>query len=153
MGRTKIYRILLSDEEKKLLQSTINNKKSCKTIIRRCSILLDLDENAKTHLTQMQIAHSYGVSKATVSNIVLAYIKDGVSGITTIKRNPNSNAKRKADGRFEAELIRIACGSAPEGRCNWTLRLLENQVKLELSEPISRETIRRTLKKMNSGPT
>lgn len=115
--------------------------------IRRCQILLELDENASQHLTQMQIANTFGVSKATVSNIVAAYVKGGIPAIIKINRNPHSNAKRKLDGRMEAELLRIACGSAPDGRARWTLRLLEKQVRLELDEPVGRETIRLALKK------
>lgn len=152
MGRTRTYHIFLSDDEKKMLYNTINNKKTCKTIIRRCSILLELDENASAHLTQIQIAKSYGVSKATVSNIVRAYVDGSIQAITSIKRNPKSNVRRKADGRAEAEIVRIACGPAPEGRCRWTLRLLEKQVRLEFDEPIGRETIRRVLKKRTPSP-
>ena len=117
--------------------------------IRRCQILLELDEKAPQHLTQMQIAKTFGVSKSTVSNIVAAYVRGGIPAIIKINRNPRQNAKRKIDGRLEAELIRIACGPAPEGRARWTLRLLEKQVRLELDEPIGRESIRLTLKKMN----
>lgn len=149
MGRTKTYHVLLSEEEINTLQNTIRNKKTCKTIIRRCSILLELDENKAKHLTHMQIASSFGVSKTTVSNIVKSYVNGSIHAVTTIKRNPRSNARRKVDGRVEAELIRIACGPAPAGRSRWTLRLLEKQVKLELDEPIDKETIRRALKKMN----
>lgn len=152
MGRKRTYHIFLSDEEKKALHNTINNKKTCKTVIRRCSILLELDEGAPAHMAQLQIARSYGVSKATVSNTVKAYINGGIKAITAINRNPNSNARRKVDGRTEAEIIRIACGPAPEGRCQWTLRLLERQVRLELDEPIGRETIRRVLKKRIPPP-
>ena len=48
---------------------------------------------------------------------------------------------------MEARIVEIACGPVPEGHTRWTIRLLENQVKIEFEEPISRETIRRTLKK------
>ena len=149
MARKRTYKILLSDEDKKILHDTIHNKKTCKMTIRRCQILLELDEKAPQHLTQMQIAKTYGVSKSTVSNIVAAYVRGGIPAIIKINRNPRQNAKRKIDGRLEAELIRIACGPAPEGRARWTLRLLEKQVRLELDEPIGRESIRLTLKKMN----
>ena len=115
--------------------------------IRRCQILLELDENASQHLTQMQIAKTFGVSKSTVSNIVTAYVKGGIPAIIKINRNPRSNAKRKLDGRMEAELLRIACGPAPDGCFRWTLRLLEKQVRLEFDEPIGRETIGIALKK------
>ena len=149
MARKRTYKILLSDEDKKILHDTIHNKKTCKMTIRRCQILLELDENAPQHLTQMQIAKTFGVSKSTVSNIVAAYVRGGIPAIIKINRNPRQNAKRKIDGRLEAELIRIACGPAPEGRARWTLRLLVKQVRLELDEPIGRESIRLTLKKMN----
>lgn len=117
--------------------------------IRRCQILLELDENAPNHLTQMQIAKTFGVSKSTVSNIVSAYVDRGIPAIIKINRNPRSNAKRKIDDRLEAELIRIACSPAPEGHARWTLRLLEKQIRLELDETISHESIRLALKKMN----
>lgn len=116
MARKRTYKILLSDKDKKILNATIHNKKTCKMTIRRCQILLELDENASQHLTQMQIANTFGVSKATVSNIVAAYVKGGIPAIIKINRNPYSNAKRKLDGRMEAELLRIACGPAPDGR-------------------------------------
>ena len=134
---------------KKTLQATIHNKKTCKMTIRRCQILLKLDGNSPQHLTQMQIAKTFGVSKSTVSNIIASYTKDGISAIIKIRRNPRQNAKRKLDGRMEAELICIACGPAPEGRARWTLRLLEKQVRLEMEEPVGRETIRLAFKKMN----
>lgn len=149
MGRNRTYQILLSDEDKKTLRTTIQNKKTCKTTLRRCSILLELDENAPKHSTQTQLAKSYGVSKGTISNIVKSYIEGGIPAIIKINRNPRSNARKKIDGRIEAELIRIACSEAPDGRSRWTLRLLEKQIKLELNESIDKETIRRALKKTN----
>lgn len=73
MGRKRTYKILLSDEDKKVLHATINNKKTYKMIVRRCQILLELDENVPGHLTQIQIAKTFGVSKSTVSNTVSVY--------------------------------------------------------------------------------
>ena len=57
------------------------------------------------------------------------------------------------DGRSEAKVIEVACSPAPEGHSRWTIRLLENEMKMVLEEPVSRETIRRTLKKTKSGHT
>ena len=85
-----------------------------KSIIWRCQILLELNENNPRHLTQMQIANSFGVCKATVSNIVKDYMEQGLDACITYKRNPNSNAKRKADGRDEARITELAC-SRPRG--------------------------------------
>ena len=95
MARKRTYKVLLSDEDKKILHDTIHNKKTCKMTIRRCQILLELDEKAPQHLTQMQIAKTFGVSKSTVSNIVAAYVRGGIPAIIKINRNPRQNAKQK----------------------------------------------------------
>ena len=150
MARPKKYTICLAEEERIKLNSVIKKKKTSKNMIRRCGILLDLDMNSGSNPTHEQLANSYGVCKATIANIILDFVQNGIDGVIKNKRNPNSNAKRKADGRAEAKIIQIACGPAPEGRSRWTLRLLEEKARLELETPISRETIRRTLKKTNS---
>ena len=149
MARPKKYTIKLTNDERKTLKKTIKNKKTSKTIICRCGILLELDETNSYVPTHEQLAKSYGVCKATISNIISDYINGGIDAIIKINRNPNSNAKLKADGRVEAKLIQIACGPAPDGRARWTIRLLEKHARVELETPISRETIRRVLKKTN----
>ena len=74
----------------------------------------------------------------------------GVSAVTEFNRNINSdNARRKVDGRTEARLIELACGSVPEGHSRWTIRLLEKESKVILETPVSREAIRNALKKTN----
>ena len=113
MARPRKYNISLSETDVKKLQTTIHKKGTSKSIIRRCQILLELDENNPNHLTQMQIAHSFGVCKTTVSNIVKDYITLGLDASITYKRNPNSNAKRKADGRDEVRIIELACSQPP----------------------------------------
>ena len=56
MARPKTYIIKLSDDERAALQKTIRNKKTCKTVLKRCQILLELDEEQGTGLTHSQIA-------------------------------------------------------------------------------------------------
>jgi len=52
----------------------------------------------------------------------------------------------------EAHLIALACQPPPEGHVHWSVRLLANQVVLlEGMPPISRELVRRTLKKTPSS--
>lgn len=154
MARPKVYSINLTDEERSKLNKTIKNKTTCKTVLKRCQILRDLDETKGCGLTHAQIAHIYAVCPATVSNIITKYINEGIDSIIRYNISPNSAASlRKADGRAEAKLIQIACGPAPNGHSRWTLKLLEEKSRVELETPISRETIRRVLKKMNSSPT
>jgi len=152
MGRPKVYSISLSEEERTKLNQVIRNKSTSKTVLKRCQILRDLDEIKGCVLTHAQIAHTYAVCPATVSNVVRDYVQKGIGSILRYQINPNSAASvRKADGRAEAKLIQIACGPVPEGHSRWTLKLLEEKARVELEIPISRETIRRVLKKTNSG--
>ncbi len=52
--------------------------------------------------------------------------------------------RRKVDGRAEARIIELATSKVPEGHANWTLRLLEEECKIILDIPVSKDTIRRT---------
>ena len=63
----------------------------------------------------------------------------------------------KIDGVAEAHLIALACSEPPTGRARWTVRLLTDRfVELGVEErwlerPVSRETVRQTLKKTGRG--
>ena len=150
MARPKTYIIKLSDDERAALQKTIRNKKTCKTVLKRCQILLELDEEQGTGLTHSQIARSYAVCPATITNIVQSYVKNSITNIVRYNISPNSSAAlRKMDGRTETRIIQMACGPVPEGHSRWTIRLLEEKARVELDIPVGRETIRETLKKMN----
>ena len=150
MARPKTYIIKLSNDERATLQKTIHNKKTCKTVLKRCQIMLELDEEQGTGLTHAQLAHSYAVCPATITNIIQSYVKNGIKDIIRYNISPNSSAAlRKVDGRAEAHIIQMACSPAPEGHSRWTLRLLEEKARIELDIPVGREAIRQTLKKMN----
>ena len=143
MARPKKYKIKLTDDELKELKSVIRKNKTSKTIRCRCQIIIDLDESHGKVLTHEQSAKSNGVCLATVTNT-------GIDAVTEFKRNVNSdNARRVLDGRAEARIIELACGPVPEGHSRWTIRLLEEKAKIVLDTPVSREAIRRALKKTN----
>ena len=147
MARPRKYVIKLTENEYKKLKSIIRKKATSKTIRCRCQIILDLDESHGKVLTHEQSAKSNG---ATVTNTVTKYINGGVNAVTEFKRSINSdNARRKVDGRVEARLIELACGPVPEGHSRWTIRLLEEEAKVILETPVSREAIRNALKKTN----
>lgn len=74
-------------------------------------------------------------------------MKNGITDIIRYNISPNSAAaRRKVDGRMEAHIIQIACGPVPDGHAHWTLRLLEERLRMELDTPIRREAIRQALK-------
>lgn len=154
MARPKTYIIKLSNYERAELQKTIHNKKTSKMLLKRCQILLELDEEQGTGLTHAQIAHSYAVCPATITNIVKSYVTNGITDIVLYNISLNSSAtRRKLDGRNEAHIIQMACGPVPKGHSRWTLRLLEEKAHLKLNVPIGKDAIRLVLKKMNSSLT
>lgn len=147
MARPKAYPIALNKSDILHLQSLIRDKKTSKTIIRRCQILLELDSNNPNQMTQMQISRTFGVSKSTVSNVVKKYTQHGLEYTVTYQRNPNSNAKRKVDGRSEAHIVELACSVPPDGFSRWTVRLLADRARIVLDTPVGKSTIQEVLKK------
>lgn len=154
MARPKKYVISLTDDELQTLKSVMRKKQTSKTVCSRCQIIIDLDEAHGKVLTHEQSAKTNCVCMATVTNTVKLFAESGIDGIIALKRNVNSdNARRRFDGRAEARIIEIACSPAPEGHSRWTLRLLEEQAKIVLDTPVSKDTTGRALKKINFGLT
>lgn len=148
MGRPRKYKVALTDDEVKTLKSVMRKKQTTKTVRNRCQIIIDLDEAHGKILTYEQTAKTNCVCMATITNTLKLYSEEEIRGVISLKRNVNSdNACRKFDGRAEARIIEIACSPAPEGHSRWTLRLLEEQAKLVLDVPVSKDTIGRALKK------
>ena len=146
MARPKKYNISLTDDGLKILKSVMRKKKTTKTVRNRCQIIMDLDEAHGKILTHGQSAKTNCVCMATVTNTVKLYSEKGIEGITSLNRNVNSDqARRKFDGRAEARMTETACSPAPEGHSRWTLRLLEEQAKIALDAPVSKDTIGRAL--------
>ncbi len=148
MARPKKNIVRLSDSDVKRLKSIIRKKDTSQTTANRCRILLALDEAHPPCQTYDMCIAAFGVSRATIAAVVKTFCDNGIDDTLKRNRSINSdNARRKVDGRIEARLIEVACGPAPEGHSRWTIRLLEDEMKVILDEPISREAIRRTLKK------
>ena len=73
----------------------------------------------------------------------------GIESALTRKKQQNRRSKI-IDGEKEAYLISIACSETPEGKGKWTLQMLaDKMIELQYVETVSRETIRKTLKKTN----
>ena len=148
MARPKKNRVQLSDADVKQLKGIIKKKDTNQTTANRCRVLLALDENHPPAMSYDQCIDAYGVSRATIATLVKSFPEGGINSALARKRNVNCDQARcKVDGRTEAKLIEIACGPAPAGHSRWTIRLLEDEMKIVLDEPISREAIRRILKK------
>lgn len=112
---------------------------------------LTIYEGEQGEWTDQAIHEALDVSLSTIARVRQAFVEEGLEA--AINPKPSSQSRlRKLDGSAEAHLIALACSQPPQGRNEWTLRLLADQmVQLEYVESISYETVRQVLKKTNSS--
>jgi hypothetical protein len=151
----KKYVVTLSAEERERLQTVIRSGKHPARKLLRARILLKADASAAGDAwTDQRIADSLDTTVVTVARVRQQLVEEGVEGVLTPKRSPNSARQRIFDGASEAKLIALACSTPPEGRARWTLQMLEDQVvALNIVPRASDNTIGRTLKKTFSSRT
>lgn len=148
MARPKKYIVNLSDEEARQLEEIVQDKNISRTLRKRCLVLLNLDETHGKTITYVECEKMSGACRATVANIARMYCTKGIEAVIVLKRNVNSDtAKRKLDCEAEKALLEIARGPAPEGYSRWTLRLLAEASKEKLGIAVSKDTIRRILRR------
>jgi transposase len=143
-GSIAMNKIELSEDERKKVERFIRRGKSNARNITRAYILLKSAEGWRIE----DIARSYGVSEATVSNVRARYRKGGVEGV--VKDKVQVKRRSGLGGAEEAVLVAIACSPVPDGHDHWTLRMLRDKlIELEVVEHVSAATIQDRLKKMN----
>jgi transposase len=152
---TKKYRVTLEAEERDHLRQLLSKGKADVRRLKHAQILLAADESdAGPALPDDQISRTVDVARATVERIRQRFVEEGLELSLSPYRTPNRIYRTKLDGRQEAHLIAMACSTPPEGRSRWTLSLLaDRMVELKYVDSVSRETVRQTLKKMNSSRT
>ncbi len=156
MSRLKIHIVTLTDAERAQLTGITKNHRYSQRERNRARILL-LSEQGQTDI---QVAEQVGCSWMTVRNVRLRFCLAGTdagAGAVTAKQRvkraeQKSRAPRVFDGEKEAHLVALACSAPPEGAERWTLRLLKDRlIEMQVVDRVGTETIRRTLKKMNSS--
>jgi len=136
---------LTADEREQLLQLIRKGKPSARKVTR-ARILLKADEG----FTDEQIVAALSTGEATVERTRKRFVEEGLGALN---ERPRPGARAKLEGKQQAHLIALACTKAPEGYTHWTLRLLADKVvELGFTESLSREAVRRVLKKTNSSP-
>jgi transposase len=161
----------LSKKRKKPVRLTKEEREKLEGLIARgndaparqlthARILLKADEGTSPEDAPGQawpdtrIADALEISRSTVRRVRERFVEEGLEA-ALVHRKPVRTKPKKLDGSQEAHLIALACSKPPEGRERWSLRLLADRfVGLECAqeEPISRELVRRTLKKAPSSP-
>ncbi|HEV2123079.1 MAG TPA: IS630 family transposase [Chloroflexota bacterium] len=149
----KKYLVTLMDEERIQLRQMISAGKAAARKLMHARILLKADASAGgPNWKDEQISQSLEVGTATVERVRRQFVEQGLEAALE-RRKPDREYERRLDGVGEAHLIALACSEAPAGREHWTMQLLaEGMVGLGYVESVSRETVRRTLKKTKLKP-
>ena len=143
----KRYIVRLTAEEREVCQQTVRKLKGSSEKVRRAQILLQADADGPGW-TDQQIADALSCRTKTVENIRQRCVLAGFERALERKRRPSPPVPKLLDGEQEAQVIALRLGPPPKGYANWSLRLLARRVvELQIVESVSRETIRRTLKK------
>jgi len=148
----KKYRVKLSSDERAHLLERIGRGERPAREQTRARILLKVDEGpGGPGWSDARTAEALEVAEGTVAALRRRFQERGLRG-TVERKAPDREYETKLDGEQEAKLIRLACTEAPEGRSQWSLRLLaDKMIELGVVESISHETVRQTLKKTNSS--
>jgi len=147
------YRIALTKVEQTELMSIIDKGHHSSQTFRTAYILLNCDEGKYSQkITNEQISQVLKVGMRTIDRVKKRYVEQGLEVV--LERKPSSRVYEKiADGDLEAHLIALSCSKPPKGFAKWSLRLLaDKMVELNYADNLSYETVRRVLKKTNSGP-
>jgi len=143
----KKYVVRLSDEERSLLREIVKKLKGTSQKVRRANILLKADVDGP-NWPDVKIAEALSCRTRTIENVRRRLVTEGLDAVLNRKKRETPPTPKILDGKQEADIIALRLGKPPAGFANWTLRLLAEQVvELEIADSISRETVRRTLKK------
>jgi hypothetical protein len=147
----KHYKVNLLPEEREELQRLVSTGKAAAYKRTRAQILLKADQGPEGPAwTDPQICEAFEVGRITVERTRKVLVLDGVPAALQRKAREHPPVPRKLDGSGEAQLIALACSEPPAGHSQWTLQLYADElVQLQIVDRISRETVRRTLKKTN----
>ena len=156
MPRKRKNPVSLTADDRGKLEGLIARGSAPARQLTHARILLKADEGEDAPgeaWPDVRIADALEVSRSTVSRVRERFVREGLEA-ALVHRKPKRTKPKKLDGSQEAHLIALACSEPPKGKKRWSVRLLADRfVSLECAEePISRELVRRTLKKVPSSP-
>lgn len=147
----KQHVIRLTAEQRAEAHAVVTRGTAKALTFRHARILLEADGAPRRPArTDAQVAACCGVSARTVARVRERFAVDGFA--VALHGKPPRGAAPKLSVADEARLLTLACSPAPDGHARWSVRLLAARaVELAVLPPVSRELVRRTLKKTRSS--
>ena len=150
----KRYLVELEAGEREALEAITRKGAHRSQKVLNALVLLNCDagECNERRATGREIAGVLRISARRVDRVKKRFVEDGLEAALGARQGRRAKYLRKADGEFEARLVALSCGDPPEGRSQWSLRLLADRaVELGYIDSVSHETVRRVLKKTPSN--
>jgi hypothetical protein len=149
---SKKYHVSLTEAEREALLRLSKSQRHSERERKRARILLLADETQEGGAAKdTAIAERIRVAPLTVNRIRQRFAERGLQESLHHKEQETRKA-RVLDGQAEAHLIALTCSAPPEGQKRWSLRLLRSAlIEQQIVDAIGQETVRQTLKKMNSS--
>lgn len=143
MRQTELH---LTDEDRELIEAYRAKGLHHAREVNRAHVLSALDRG----IPEAQIMTVLGVGRTVIWRTRAAYLEGGAEfALHDVAR---SGKPRQYDTDVEAKISALACSAPPTGASRWTIALLEQAAQAQAGVgPISRETIRRLLKKTASS--
>jgi transposase len=137
----------LSEEDRSVLDGIRGKGLHQAREVNRAHVLSCLDRD----IPEAQIMAVLGIGRTAVWRTRAAYLQGGLElAVFDVER---SGRPRQYDTNAEAHVTALACSAPPAGRQRWTMVELERAARQEPGmESVSRETVRRMLKKTISSP-
>ena len=144
MRQTELH---LSEQDRSLVQEIRSKGLHQAREVNRAHILCSLDQG----IPEAQIMAVLGVGRTAVWRARAAYLQGGLElAVFDVAR---SGRPARYDTDAEARVTALACSAPPVGRQRWTMAELERAARQEPGlASVSRETVRRMLKKTISSP-
>ncbi len=154
MGRNPKFEIRLTEEQRARFEDIARNGETKAKRILHARILLMADEDhPQGRWHDVEIAKALRTHRNTVQRVRKRFVLEGEDPALARKPRERPAVEPKLDGEKEALLVAICCSSPPAGQARWTLSLLVSELtRRKVVTSICRETVRRTLKKMNLSP-
>jgi hypothetical protein len=137
----------LSKRERETVQQFRSKGEHMAREFNRAHILLALDRN----IPECQIMEVLGVGRTAIWRTRAAYLEGGLEFALHDVARPGKPQQYRAEA--QAQVAALACSSPPAGAKRWSVALLTQAARRHPQmRSISRESIRRLLKKTSSSP-
>jgi transposase len=137
----------LGKKDRRQVTEMLRKGRESARVLRRASILRQLDDGQRMG----RVAENVGVASKTVRAIARRYEEEGLD--SALHEKPRPGKERALNTAQSQRIVAMVCGSPPEGRARWSVRLIaEEAARRKLAPAVSRETVRILLQSHDLKP-